>query len=74
MSKVCDVCNKSYMKSNLVPTGIGGRVTRRTTKKQMPNLRNKKIDINGQKVKIKICASCLKRIKFEEKKTQAIEK
>lgn len=68
MSKVCDICNKTYMKGNLVPTGIGDRVTRRTTKRQQPNLRNKRIDVNGQKVKVKICASCLKRLKFDQRK------
>ena len=30
MSKQCQVCGKIYQKGNLVPRGIGNRVTRRT--------------------------------------------
>ncbi len=65
MSRVCEFCEKSYIKGNLVPRGIGRRVTRRTSTRQQPNLRNKKLEINGQKVKVRICTSCLKRLKFE---------
>jgi len=62
MARVCDICEKSYMKGNQVPRGIGRRVTRRTSIKQRANLRVKRIDINGQKFKFKICSSCLKRM------------
>lgn len=68
MSKICDICEKGYQRANLVPRLIGRRVSRRTTKKQEPNLRNKKMDIGGQTVALKICASCLKRLKFEKRK------
>lgn len=68
MAKVCEVCGKDYNKANLVPRGIGRRVTRRTTTRQHPNLRNKKLQINGQNVKVRLCASCLKRLKFETRK------
>jgi ribosomal protein L28 len=51
------------MRGNQVPRGIGRRVTKRTTIKQMANLRSKRIDVDGQKIKIKICTSCLKRMK-----------
>lgn len=68
MSRVCEICQKEYQRANLVPRGIGRRVTRRTTKKQLPNLRTKRIALNGKnKVKITMCASCLKRLKFEAK-------
>lgn len=65
MAKICDICEKGYLKANQVPRGIGRRVTRRTTIKQNPNLRTKKFNIDGTAVTLKICASCLKRIKME---------
>ncbi len=67
MSRICDICGKGYLKGNLVPRGIGRRVTRRSIKKQQPNLRVKKLEFNGQTTKVKICASCLKRFGYEEK-------
>lgn len=67
MARVCEVCGKQYQKGNLVPRLIGRRVSNRSIKKQKPNLRNKKIEIDGQKVRVKLCASCLKRIKFEQR-------
>jgi large subunit ribosomal protein L28 len=63
MSRVCDVCQKGYMKGNLVPRGIGKRVTGRTTKRQQPNIRTKRMNIGGVSMKVKLCAACLKRIK-----------
>jgi ribosomal protein L28 len=78
MSKICAICGKGYMKGNQVPRGIGRRVTRRTIIKQEPNLRTKSFIIDGGKVTMKICTSCLKRIKFEERaaavaQTEAVE-
>lgn len=67
MARVCEICEKQYHKGNLVPRLIGRRVSNRSIRRQQPNLRNKKIEINGQKVRVKLCASCLKRIKFEQK-------
>lgn len=63
MSKICQICGKGYLKGNLVPRGIGKRVTRRTITKQQPNLRTRKLDFGGNKVTIQMCASCLKRLK-----------
>ncbi|MFZ5425301.1 MAG: large ribosomal subunit protein bL28 [Patescibacteria group bacterium] len=67
MSKVCALCEKSYLKGNSVPRGIGRRVTNRAIKRQQVNLRNKKFNIGGTSVHMRICSSCLKRIKVEEK-------
>ncbi len=67
MSRVCEICSKEYLKGNQIKHGIGDRVTRRTIKTQRPNLRNKRIDFNGQKIRVKLCASCLKRLSFEGK-------
>lgn len=70
MSRICEICQKSYVKGNLVPRGIGQRVTNRSIKKQLPNLRKKRFNIDGNTVTIKLCASCLKRINFEKKKSE----
>ena len=68
MSRMCDICEKTYQRGNLVPRGVGRRVTRRTLTRQQPNLRSKKIDLNGSTIKVKLCASCLKRLKLETAK------
>lgn len=68
MARTCDVCQKGYKKSNSVPRGIGRRVTNRAIRRQQPNLRAKKLEVNGKTVRLNMCASCLKRIKFDQKK------
>jgi large subunit ribosomal protein L28 len=70
MANVCEICNKGYHKANLVPRGVGRRVTNRAIKKQKPNIRKKKMVINGTPKTVNICASCLKRMKFEKKKAE----
>ena len=70
MARICEICEKRYLKANLVPRGVGRRVTRRTITTQKPNLRSKKFVLDGQSIKVKICASCLKRLKFDEKKAK----
>ena len=65
MSKICELCGKGYLKGNLVPRGIGRRVTRRTIHRQQPNLRSKRFIFNGIAVKMRICSSCLKRFNFD---------
>jgi ribosomal protein L28 len=66
MSKICDICGKTSQKGNLVPRGVGKRVTRRTVNHRMPNLRIKRFVIDGNTVKVQLCASCLKRINYEK--------
>jgi ribosomal protein L28 len=65
MSKMCEICGKTYLKGNLVPRGIGNRVTRRTITRQQPNLRIKHMQFGSNKVKVKLCSSCLKKLKKE---------
>jgi len=65
MSRNCQLCGKGYQKAKIVPRGVGNRVTKRTVKIRMPNLRSKRFMLNGMKVKLKICSSCLKRIKMD---------
>jgi ribosomal protein L28 len=67
MSKACQICGKTYQKGNLVPRGIGNRVTRRTSTRNSVNLRVKRFIINGTKVKLILCSSCLKRLKKDER-------
>ena len=66
MAKSCELCGKTYQKANLVPRGIGNRVTRRTITRKKPNLQTKRLDIGGKRVKITLCASCLKRLKKDK--------
>jgi large subunit ribosomal protein L28 len=63
MSKICEICGKGYLKGNLVPRGVGRRVTKRTIHRQQPNLRIKRLLVGGVKIKVRMCASCLKRLK-----------
>ena len=66
MARVCEICQKGYLKGNLVPRGIGNRVTNRAIIMRQPNLQMKRITIDGITKRFKICTSCLKRIKFEK--------
>jgi large subunit ribosomal protein L28 len=55
MAKVCEVCGKK--------TQTGFNVShshRRTKRKLYPNLQNKKLMIDGQVKKVKVCTQCLK--------------
>lgn len=71
MARVCELCGKGSIKGNLVPRGIGNRVTRRTIRRQQPNLRTVRMAVDGgNKMTLKLCASCVKRMK-KDKKAQA---
>jgi ribosomal protein L28 len=72
MAKVCQICGKGYQKGNQVPRGIGRRVTRRSIIKQQPNLRTKKLTVDGRNVTLRICTSCLKRLKYNENQAAAL--
>jgi len=63
MSKICDLCGKGYLKGNLVPRGVGRRVTRRTNMRQQVNLRTKRLALGGNSISVQMCTSCLKRLK-----------
>lgn len=67
MSLVCEMCLKSYNRGNLVKRLIGNRVARRTTRRQQPNLRSKRFLIDGKVIRMKVCASCLKRVNKDAK-------
>ncbi len=73
MSRICDICEKTYQTGNLVPRGIGNRVTKRTSTHNMANLRSKKFEINGRKIRVTLCSSCLKRIKKDTRDAVKVE-
>ena len=74
MAKICDICGKGYQKANKVPRGIGNRVTNRSITRKGPNLRSKRLSVGGSTIKVKICSSCLKRLKFEKEQAELAEK
>lgn len=62
------------MKGNLVPRGIGNRVARRTIRRQQPNIRTKRMNIGGTSLKVRLCSSCLKRLKKDAAEASAAAK
>lgn len=71
MSRICELCEKSYMKANQVKRLIGKRVSGRSIIRQAPNLRYKKFVIDGTPMKIRLCTSCLKKIRGQGAKDEA---
>jgi ribosomal protein L28 len=71
MSRICQLCGKTSVKGHIVPRGVGNRVTKRTIIRRMANLRTKRFEINGVKVKLLLCSSCLKRIKKDVRDSQS---
>lgn len=67
MSRTCDICQKGYNRANQITTGIGKRVSRRTTIRQHVNLRTKRLEINGRNLKLKLCTKCLSSLKLASK-------
>ena len=59
MSRICDICGKGRLRGKLVPRLIGRRVSHRSTTFQKVNLREKKLDIGGRKIKVRLCTTCL---------------
>ncbi len=69
--KKCDLCNKqSFFGRNIrhKASGSWARKATRTSKTQLPNLRNlKMLNENGTPVVIKVCMSCYKAINLNQK-------
>lgn len=61
MSRVCDICGRSYNKASII-NKLRGNYNRCGTKKQRINLQSKIID--GKKTKI--CVRCIKSLSKKE--------
>ena len=59
MSRMCEICGKGRLRGKLVPRLIGRRVSHRSTHNQQVNLREKRLDLGGRMVKVKLCTTCL---------------
>lgn len=66
MSKVCFICGKHPVVSlSVARTGSKLRsgkkryITGKTKRRQLPNLQNVKLNINGTVKKVRICTGCL---------------
>lgn len=57
MSRVCDICGRSYHKASII-NKLRGNYNRAGTKKQRVNLQSKVVD--GEKKKI--CVKCMRTI------------
>lgn len=62
MSRVCDICHKGPITGHNV-----SHSHRRTKRRFLPNLQNKKVLINGQYKKVRICTKCLKTLEKKAK-------
>ena len=66
MSKVCFICGKHPVVSlSVARTGSKLRsgkkryITGKTKRRQLPNLQNMKLNLNGTVKRVRICTSCL---------------
>lgn len=60
----CDVCGKTVTVGNRISIARS-HVSRRAKRTWKPNLRTVRIDINGEKKKMHVCAKCLRSAKVE---------
>jgi len=62
MSKICQVCQKGIMRGKNV-----SHAKNRTNRICKPNLKTRKIEIDGQLKKVIICTKCIKKINNQKK-------
>ncbi len=60
----CDVCGKAVATGNRISIARS-HVSRRAKRTWKPNLRTVRIEINGEKKKMHVCAKCLRSAKVE---------
>ena len=58
MSRNCDMCGKGKMRGNTV-----SHSNRKAPRHSKPNLQKETIDVDGQKVTVKLCTKCKKTVK-----------
>lgn len=64
--RVCQVCGKGVQSGHNI-----SHSQRKTNRKWIPNLQYKKMDINGEKTRIRICTKCLRnQSKIKKEKTK----
>ena len=62
MSRVCDLCGKTYQKGHNI-----SHSAKKSIKRNQPNLRTVRVEVGGGMKKMKLCAQCLKKTKMVEK-------
>lgn len=76
MAKICDICGKGVMVGNNV-----SHANNRTKRLFKPNLKSVRLLVAGQKIKMRLCTSCLRKERaktkteiLSQKTTEMIEK
>lgn len=62
MSKECEICGKKRLKAASVSFSH-----KQNVKRQTPNLQSVRVNVNGQTKTIKVCTSCIKAGKVNNK-------
>ena len=60
----CDICGKAVATGNRISIARS-HVSRRAKRTWKPNLRTVRIELNGEKKKMHVCAKCLRSAKVE---------
>ncbi len=60
----CDICGKAVATGNRISIARS-HVSRRAKRTWKPNLRTVRIEVNGEKKKMHVCAKCLRSAKVE---------
>jgi len=55
----CDVCGKTLSNGNKISIARS-HVSRRASRTWKPNLRTVRVEVNGEKKKMHVCAKCLR--------------
>ncbi len=56
MSKVCEVCGKGPQTGHNV-----SHANNRTKRRWVPNLQKIRVEVNGQRKRMKVCTQCIKK-------------
>ena len=74
MSRVCTICGKGPSAGRTIKRrglakkkgGVGQRITGKTKRRFLPNIRIVRALVNGKPKRIKVCAKCLKADKIKK--------
>ena len=56
---ICEICDKKSSYGNKLSI-TRSHISKRSTRTWKPNLRNVKVEVNGENRKVHVCAKCLK--------------